>query len=197
MRASSPVAGDPVRRLRGVLATLSIARLGLPESQPLDQSLELLLGLGGLVAQALRGNLRLRHEISDGPQARVDLRLLAGALAQLAGHLLARAGVLTEVTLELLHARVGGLRGVLDRSLQTLRERRRRGVGRTLGAQALDPPRSLVRIAGRPLGLVTRAGSLVPERRLRKRPLDRRPRGALRFLGDLARRDRPPARVRL
>src|SRR5262249_14702733 len=58
--------------------------LRLGEPQALGDLFQLQLRLADLVAQALRDHLRLGHAIGEDAKPRLDLRLLAGAGAQLA-----------------------------------------------------------------------------------------------------------------
>ena len=76
-----------------------------------DISVELELGLGGLVAQPLGRDLRLGDPLSAGAQRGLDLRLLLGAVAQLAGHPLPRLAVCGELLLELRRPGLHGLGG--------------------------------------------------------------------------------------
>ena len=121
--------------------------------QQIRHRLGLLRRLLRLVAQPLGGHLGAGHGLARAAQRRLDLRLLPGALAQLARHRLARLAVARELRLELFHPLLDRLAGAAQRLRQALRQRRQRHVGGVLRPQPLDPRQPLGQFPCHALGL--------------------------------------------
>ena len=142
--------------------------------QTLGDVAQLGFGLRSLIAQALRGERRLRDGLARSTQSALDLGLLARARAQLAGDLLANRAVLFELRVEAPdHARGDRRVEARQRVAQPPRDRRQPQIGLELGAQALDPMGPFGERCRRELGSATlllgiRAGQRVGERALKR-----------------------------
>ena len=131
-----------------------LGRLGL-EPELGREAGELAPGLGGAVARLLGADLAARDLLAALLQPRLDLGLLGGARAQLAGELLAGLAVGAQLGLERLDPGGDGRAGACERLGEPLGGGAQRLVARQPRALAVDPLRALGALAlrrARPAG---------------------------------------------
>ena len=117
------------------------------EAKLRGQRNELGLGLGGMVAGLLRGDLGARHGIRELAQACLQAALLAGALAQRAGERLTGGAVGAQLVLHRRETRLERPAELLERHDEALALRRQLAVGVRLALEHGDPPLACAALA--------------------------------------------------
>ena len=110
------------------------------EAELCGQRPQLSLGLGGMVAGLLGGDLGARHGIRQLAQAGLQTALLAGALAQGAGERLTGRAVRAQLLLHRRQARLERAAQAVERRDEALGLRRQLAVGSGLALEHRDPP---------------------------------------------------------
>ena len=170
--ALQPLDARPQRRVALLVrAAPASAVLGaaVERSSALRDAPQLQLGLGGLVAHALRRDLGRRDRLALAAQLDLDLRLLGRARAQLGGGLLARLPVVARARARARDAVAERLAGAA-RARRPSRRRAARARGRPRAARAAARPAPRARPLGAaPLRLAALGGELALELRLAHR----------------------------